>query len=203
MASLELDLNLQQELLNALTALSKVDKTWIDSPATVALVAGMLALLGSLITHWFNTNSEKSRQKHEAELKKLESDIRKQENIQEKQLGALVQLSEITYEVTPTVWSAPNYDSYDAYSEVFFSMGSLLEKLDNFLKKYSYILPQDVISHVNAVMFKCNDKHWGASLSEGPDYESTKDELKAAEEVIDSLQSAVDTFKLKLGVTNA
>ena len=203
MASLELDLNLQQELLNALTALSKVDKTWVDSPATVALAAGLLALLGSLLTHWFNANSEKSRQEHEAVLKKLESDIRKQENIQEKQLGALVQLSEITYEVTPTIWSAPNYDSYDAYSEVFFSMGNLLDKLDDFLKAYSYILPQDVISHVNEVMFKCNDKHWAAALSEGPEYEPTNNELKAAEEVIDSLQSAVDTFKLKLAVTSA
>ena len=201
MASLELDLNLQHELLSSLAALS--DKTWVDSPATVALVAGLIALLGSVLTHLFNANSEKSRQKHESGIKKLESDIRKQENIQEKQLEALVQLSKITYEVTPTVWSAPDYDSYDAYSEVFFSMGSLLNKLDNFLNTYSYILPQDIISHVNEVMFKCNDKHWGSSLSQGPEYEPTKAELKAAEEVIESLRIAVDAFKLKLGVTIA
>lgn len=190
-------------MLDALVALSRVEKTWVDSPATVALVAGLLALLGSLITHWFNGRSEKSRQNHESEIKKLESDIRKQENIQERQLEALVQLSKITYEVTPTVWSHPDYDSYDAYSEVVISMGGLLDKLDDFLKENSYILPQDVISNINEVMYKCNDKHWGASLAEEPGYEPTKNEIEAAEDVIDKLHSSVNAFKLKLGVTSA
>jgi hypothetical protein len=191
-------------MLDALVALSKVEKTWVDSPATVALVAGLLALLGSLITHLFNGISEKSRQNHESEIKKLESDIRKQENIQERQLEALVQLSKITYEVTPTVWSRPDYDSYDAYSEVVNSMGSLLDKLDDFLKTTSYILPQNVISNIKEVMYKCNDTHWGASLAEEPGYyEPTKNELEAAADVIDKLHSSVNAFKLKLGVTSA
>lgn len=201
--ALELDLNFQQELVSAIAALSNVDKSWVDSPAIVALVAGLVALLGSWLTHWFNANSENSRHKNEADLKRLESDIRKQENIQEKQLEALIELSNITHEVQPTIWSSPNYDSYDAFSEVFFSMGTLLGKLDSFLKAYSYIMPQDIISHVNEVMFKCNDKHWGSLLADGPEYEPTNIELEAAEAVLHSLQSAVKSFKSSLGVTNA
>lgn len=201
MASLELDLNLQKELLNALAALS--DTTWVDSPATVAFVASLIALLGSALTQLFNAKSEKSRLEHETDLKKLESDIKKQENIQERQLEALVQLSKITYEATPTIWPAPNYDSYDAYSEVCTSMGSLLNKLDNFLKTFSYILPQDIILRVSEVIFNCNDKHWGPSLAEGPGYEPTETELEAAKEVIQSLMLAVDALKIKLGVTSA
>lgn len=201
--ALELDLNFQQELIRAIAALSKGDKSWVDSPAIVALVAGLLALLGSLSAHLFNTNSEKSRQKNEADLKRLESHIRKQENIQKKQLDALIELSSITHEIKPTIWSSPDYNNHDAYSEVFFSMGNLLEKLDSFLKEYSYIMPQDIITHVSDVMFKCNDKHWGSSLANGPGYEPTKIELDAAEAVLNSLQLAVDSFKSSLGVTNA
>jgi hypothetical protein len=114
----------------------------------------------------------------------------------------LIGLSSITHEIKPTIWSNPDYDSHNAYSEVFFSMESLLGKLDSFLKEYSYIMPQDIITYVSDIMFQCNDKHWGSSLAGGPEYEPTKTELEAAEVLLNSLQLAVDSFKSSLGVIN-
>lgn len=112
-----------------------------------------------------------------------------------------MELSNITYEIQPTIWLSPDYDSYDAYSEVFFAMGSLLEKLDIFLKNYNYIMPQEIIISVNKVMDECNKKHWDYSPTGNTEYEPTKTELKAAESVLQSLLFAVKDFKKSLGIT--
>jgi hypothetical protein len=199
---LELDLNLQQELIRAIAAFNG-ERAWYESSAAIALASGLVAILGGLLSHLFSYLSEQQRQKASSALIKLESEIRKQENIQEKQLDALMALAEINHELSPTIWSGPDYDSHEAYSEVVFSMGSLLGKLDKFLKEYSYIMPNEIITLVNVVMFKCNERHWGASTAETPDYQPNESEIEAAETVLKFLHESVAQFKKILGVSNA
>jgi len=199
---LELDLNLQKELIDAITSLNS-NTTWIYSPVVIAFVAGFFATLGGVLTHCFNIYSEKSRQQNEASLKRIESDIRKQEHIQEKQLIALSNLSKISHKMQPTIWSNPDFDSDDAYANVVFSMHTILSQLDEFLESYGYIVPDEIVTQLNIVMFKCNDTHWGASLSNDSNYEPTNIEKEAAKDILKFLSSAVSDFKKALGVINA
>ncbi|MBY6186785.1 hypothetical protein KUV89_09145 [Marinobacter hydrocarbonoclasticus] len=128
---MELDLIFQQELIKAIAAFNG-DRSWYESPAAIALASGLVAILGGIISHLFNLHSENQRKKSEYDMVRLESEIRKQESIHDKQIEALMALSKINRDLQPTIWSSPDYDSNDAYSDVVFSMGRLLSELDNF-----------------------------------------------------------------------
>ena len=199
---MELDLNLQNELINAIASLHG-ESTWIYSPAAVALVSGFVAIMGSLLTQYFNLRGKKEQHENDEKIKNIESDIRKQENIQNLQLDALSKLSEINNYMQPNIWSTPNYDSHNAYSEVVFNMSNLLEKLNDFLNSYSYIIPSETITHLNNVLFLCNETHWSVSSSDSPYYEPDEKEINAAKTVIDNLSTAVEELKGALGVTAA
>jgi len=200
---LELDLNLQKELITAITAALKGSKSWVDSAAVIALVSGALAILASILTNLFNSKSEKLRYSSEIKLKVIDSNNAKQERIQEKQLDSLSCVSKILHNLKPMIWTDPAFESYDAYRTIVFKMDSLRTELSSYLEVHSYITPDEIITHISDVIYLCNDNSWSVIMSEGPEYETTESERNAAKNILDKLELAVREFKIKLGVTNA
>ena len=199
---MDVDITIQQELIKAIAAFNR-EKSWFDTAAAIALVSGAIALLGAIITHIFNTLFEKRRFTRDIAIKHVEFEIRKLENIQAQQIEALKSLSIIKQETIPTVWPKPEYEEYEAHSDIVFSMSSLLDKLNSYLKDYSYILPGLIIEKMNKVIYICNQEHWGASLAQDPGYEPSEVETDAAKSLINELSDAVTEFKNILGVKNA
>ena len=200
---MELDLNLQKELITAITAALKGSKSWVDSPAVIALVSGALAILAAILTNLFNSKSEKARYNSEIELKEIDSNNAKQEKIQEKQLDSLSCVSKILHNLKPMIWTDPLFDSHEAYSSIVFKMDSLRTELSSYLEVHSYITPDEIITHISDVIYLCNDNSWSVIMSQGPEYETTEPERDAAKNILDKLELAVREFKIKLGVTNA
>ena len=149
---MDIDLNLQKELIEAILSFNS-EKSWVDYPAVIALVSGFIGVFSAWLTQNSNSKSEEKRINKEIEFKHIELEARKKENIQIKQLNVLKELSQICHDIEPTVWPYPNYDSYDAYSEIFSNMNTILSQLDKFLSKNDYIVPPDITRKIREVMF--------------------------------------------------
>lgn len=195
---MELDINLQNELISAISALN-VNKSWLENPAIIALISGFMAIMGAVISNIYNLKSEDKRNKAEVIKINIEFEIRKKEKIYDYQLEALIELSLINHDLTPTAWPYREYDSYESNKEIVSDMPDLIEKLDLFLKKYSYILPAPILENINNIIFICNENHWNASNSETPIYNPTDKEIEAAEVVIKELHESIKNFKEILG----
>lgn len=200
---LELDLNLQKELITAITAALKGSKSWVDSPAVIALVSGAMAILAAILTNLFNTRSEQARHDSEIKLKEIDSKNAQQEKIREKQLDSLNCVAKILHDLTPLIWSDPSFDSYDAYSSIVLEMDGLRTELSTYLREHSYITPDEIITHINDVIYLCNDNCWQVIVESGPEYETSVKECDAAKDILDKLKLSVREFKIKLGITNA
>ncbi|MCG5501875.1 hypothetical protein [Ectothiorhodospira lacustris] len=198
---MELDINLQSELISAISAFT-AGKSWYESPAIIALVSGFLAIMGGVISNWANLRSEDQRNKAELEKVAIEFEIRKKEKVYDCQLKALTELSIINHGLTPTAWPSREYDAHEASEEIVFGMSGLIDQLDTFLKKYSYALPESVLDKIRGVIFECNENHWGASTAETPDYRPSKREIQAAESIVENLSQIIKYFKKMLGVEN-
>ncbi|MCC2522195.1 hypothetical protein [Vibrio coralliilyticus] len=195
---MEIDVKVQEQLIKAIESISST--SWHESPGFIAVVSGGLTLLGSYVTFCFNKKAEKQRIENEYNLKKVELENIRKEHIQNDQLAALKALSGLSHNLRPTIWGSPDYDSHEAYTDVVFRMGGFLSKLDSFLNDHRFSLPSNVIDKLDDVLFKCNSSHWGASMSDTPDYTPTSTELDNAKEVLELLSSVEKEFKQSLGI---
>jgi hypothetical protein len=166
----------------------------------VAAISGAMALAGVLLNQLSHQWGEMKRHKRDINLRFVESEIRKQENIQDLQLQALKGLVTIYQETIPNRWSSPDSDSDCAYSYVLDDMSDLIDKLNNYLKDFDYILPRKVTIKINSAIYQCNQGHWGVSTSEEPAYEPSRLELELAKGVLDSLTSSITIFKVYMGI---
>lgn len=170
------------------------------SPIFVTAISGAMALAGVLLNQLSHLWGEKKRHESDVNLRFVESEIRKQENIQALQLQALKGLVTIYQEIIPNRWPSPHSDSDYAYSAVLEAMSDLIDKLDDYLKNFSYILPDKVTVKINNAIYKCNQGHWGISTSEDPAYEPSKQEVELAKGVLQSLSGSITIFKACLGI---
>jgi hypothetical protein len=170
------------------------------SPIFVATISGAMALAGVLLNQLSHLWGEKKRHKRDVNLRHVESEIRKQENIQALQLQSLKELVTIYQGVLPNIWPSPNFESVDAYIEILYSMPDLMKHLDDYLKSFGYILPNKVMDKINMTLYQCNEGHWGASTCKDPAYEPSKLEVELAKGVLQSLSDSITIFKTCLGI---
>ncbi|MER0170305.1 MAG: hypothetical protein E6Q59_03175 [Nitrosomonas sp.] len=170
------------------------------SPIFVATISGVMALAGVLLNQLSHLWGEKKRHERDVNLRLVESEIRKQENIQALQLQSLKELVTIYQGVLPNIWPSPNFESDDAYIEILYSMPDLMKQLDGYLKSFGYILPNKVMDKINMALYQCNEGHWGASTCENPAYEPSKHEVELAKGVLQSLSDSITIFKTCLGI---
>ncbi|TOP31895.1 hypothetical protein CGH18_24035 [Vibrio parahaemolyticus] len=133
-------------------------------------------------------------------MKQVELENLRKEHLQNDQIVALRELSKLSHNLRPTIWSSPDYDSDEAYTDVLFSLGSFLGNLDDYLRTYRYIVPSSVLSKLEDVLFKCNSSHWQASGRNPEEYTPTRSDLKDAENILDLLSEAESEFKVWLGL---
>lgn len=169
-------------------------------PVVTAVISGISALAGVFLSQIFQYWSETNRHKRDVSMKHVESHIRKQENIQALQLQALKDISAIYQKVIPNIWSSPDFEEEDAYRHILQSMRGLMEQLNDYLKNYGFIIPSLVEKSISDILYKCNQAHWRASTSEGPEYEPSKQEIELTKDAIQTLTRAISDFKMHLGV---
>lgn len=197
---MEIEIKLSQELIEAIAAFS-ARAAWYESAAAVAIASGLVAVIGGIVSHFFNQRSESERRDAEKQRMQQEHENRKVEKMHEMQVEALKALALINENLLPTVWPNPDYDSYEAYSEVVCKMSELLNSLDKYLKQWSYVLPENIIRQLRDVIYHCNQEHWGATTADdGINYEPTEREREAAEEIVDNLEKAISDLKQLLGL---
>ncbi|MGL4249772.1 MAG: hypothetical protein ACRCR1_03800 [Aeromonas sp.] len=195
---MKIDIIIQEQLIKAIESIST--KSWYDSSVIIAVASGCLTLLGTYVTFCFNKKAECQRIENEFNLKKIELENRHKDHIRNDQIAALKALSKLSHDLRPTVWGSPDYDSNEAYTDVVLRMGGFLDKLDKFLSEHRFSLPSSVINKLDDVLYKCNSSHWGASMSNCPEYTPTPSELDNAKDVLNLLSSVEKEFKKSLGI---
>ena len=196
---MEIEVRLPKELIDAVAAMSP-GSAWYESGAAIAVFSGLIAVLGGVVSHLFNQRSESKRRESERKIMQQAHDNRKVEKMHDTQVEALKVLSLINENLLPTVWPNPDYDAHEAYSGVVWKMYSLLNELDDYLKEWSYVLPENIISQVRNIIFLCNEEHWGATTAPGPDYEPSEREIKFAGIIVGDLAKVISDLKQLLGM---
>lgn len=197
---MEVDVNFQQEIIKATTAILSAEKPWFESPFALVGLSSCMALLGSFLTQYSNSRSEKTRHQNQTELIKVESEVKKNINVHNLQLNALKALSEINHAFQPLIHTNPDFDTNDAYAPIVHRMSGLLNSLVEYLRVHSYIIPNDVINKIEEVINICNETHWPATIVNSPDYEATTSEIEAAQLALNNLDNSLNQFKSQLGV---
>lgn len=180
---------------------SEFNNDVFSSPVFVATISGLMVLGGALLNQSFHLWSKKKRHERDVNIRLVESEIRKQENIQSLQLQALKDLCVAHQDALPNIWSSPDSDAHDAYVRILYHMPNLLKQINSYLRSYNYIIPDKVADHLNMVLYKCNQGHWGASTSEQPAYEPSEYETELAKGVLELLIESITAFKRHLGIS--
>jgi hypothetical protein len=190
-----IEIILQKEIVDSLVYALKQENHWYEATWFISSITAALTLAAATITNKINSNGNYN-------LKQLESQLKIQESVLGIKLEALKSLTSITRELTPTIWPDPSFDSTEAYTEVFSGMDGLRKKLDGYLNSFNYILSDEVIKEVENVLYICNINQDNGANS-GQDYKITKNEEKAAKNVLESLNNAAVIFKkeLKISIT--
>ncbi|MCG9694999.1 hypothetical protein L1D55_25390 [Vibrio sp. Isolate22] len=190
-------LEVQQEVLDAITAIA--NPSWWDSPAAIVIWSGLMTALGAGITYFVNQKLEDRKMQSEVALRKVDLDNARKESVLVDQKAALKELSTLSHNVRPTVWTSPDYDAHQAYSDVVLSMFGFLNKLDDYLRNNRYLLSQEVIETLEDVMFICNQCHWNTSLD--LDHDVTETEIESAKSVLEKMSKAEEKLRKQLNIT--
>lgn len=187
----DVSIELQKELIEALSALSSEKSLW-ESPFAVGLVAAFSAIAATTIERW-----------QAYRLQERQSDIDKQLQMYSQQIEALKSLSQITHSVTPNDEPTQGADSHEWLSPIVSSLSRVIRNLDDYLKNYSHITPTQVIPHIRNAIHIANDHKWGAIYADDPNYEPTSDEIDGVDKLIIGLNKSVEKFKKEVGVAGA
>ena len=188
---MDVSIELQQELLDAIAALGAGKPIW-ESPFAIGLLTAIAAISASLIQRWQSFR-----------LQERQSQIERQLRIHELQMTALKSLSLIEHSVSPNDEPHPGADAHEWLAPIVHSLSNVVSKLDQYLKDYSYVSPTTVISHIRTAINLANEHKWNSILNNSPDYEPTSQEIDGIIELIKELFEATQTFKTSLGVTGA
>lgn len=188
---MDVNIEIQQELINAITALGASKPIW-ESAFAVGLLTAIVAISTSLIQRWQTFR-----------LQERQSQIEKQLRVYELQMAALKNLALIEHRVTPNDEPHPGADVYEWLSPIVHSLSNVVSELDVYLKEYSYVSPSAVICHVRSALNVANEHKWGAIMDNSPEYEPSNEEIEAIVSLIKELSEATKSFKVSLGVTGA
>jgi hypothetical protein len=188
---MDLSIELQQELIEAIAALGASKPIW-ESPFAVGLLTAFAAISASLIQRW-----------QAFRLQERQSQIERQLRIHELQMEALKSLALIEHRITPNDEPNPGADVHEWLSPIVHSLSSVVSTLDQYLKEHGYVSPSAVISHIRNALNIANEHKWGAIMNDSPDYEPSKQEIDAIVNLIKELSEATISFKISLGVTGA
>lgn len=188
---MEVSVELQKELIDALAALSQEQSFW-ESPVAVGLVAALAAISASLLERW-----------QAFRLQERQSEIERKLRIHELQMKALKSISEITHSITPNNEPIEGADSHEWLSPIVYSLGNVIVRLDEYLKIYGHVSPTGLIVHIRSAIDIANKHKWGAQLSNSPDYEPTNEEIQGVTDLIKELSDGVKKFKSFVGVPGA
>jgi hypothetical protein len=188
---MDVSIELQKELIEALKALSGEKSLW-ESPFAVGLLTTFAVITATAIERW-----------QAYHLQERQSDIDKQLQILTQQMEALKSLSQATHSVTPNDEPMQGSDSHEWLSPIVSSLSSVIRTLDDYLKNYSHITPTDVIPHIRNAINIANDHKWGALSADNHEYEPSSDEIDGVLNLIKELNDGVEKFKKVVGVTGA
>jgi len=187
---MEISIELQKELIDALVAFSKEKPFW-ESPIAVGLLAASAVIVASLLERW-----------QAFRLQERQSDIEKHLRVHELQIEALRALSVIEHSVTPNNEPVQGADSHEWLSPVVYDLNRVIGKLDVYLKSYAHVSPSIVIKHIRKATDIANEHKWGVMMSDENGYEPTSEEVQGVVDLIDELSSAMQKFKCSVGVTD-
>jgi len=159
-----------------------------------------MTILGAVVTHCFNLRSEAKRIDAEQHFQRIEFDNLKKEKIHQDQVSSLKEYSKIYHDFRPIVWSSPDMDSYEVYSQVVKGMGDFLIELNMFIREHRFVLPVVIVDDLESVVFLLNEHHWEATKAECSEYIAQSDEIKAAETAIQMLENIEKDFKRLLSI---
>lgn len=186
---MEVSLELQKELIEAIAALGKSKPIW-ESPLAVGILTAIVAIASAFIQRW-----------QAFRLQERQSQIEKQLRIHELQMQALKDLSLIEHSVTPNDEPHPGADAHDWLSPIVYSLSAVVSELDRYLKAHSYVSPTAVIDHIRNALDIANENKWGTILNDNLEYEPSSEEIDAVLKLINELSEASKSFKESLGVT--
>lgn len=188
---MEVSIELQKELIEALAAFNKGKPFW-DSPLAVGLLAAIAAIAATAVERW-----------QAYRLQERQSEIDKHLRVHEQQMEALKSLSQILHSVTPNNEPTEGADAHEWLSPVVHSLDMIITSLDDYLKEYSHITPSVVITHIRNAIDSANEHKWGVLNSKNPDYEPSSKEIDGALYLIRELGAGVVNFKSAIGVAGA
>lgn len=188
---MEVSVELQQELIEAITALGSSKPFW-ESPFAVSLLTAISVIGATLIQRW-----------QAFRLQERQSQIERQLRMHELQMVALRSLSLIEHRISPNDEPNPGADAHEWLSPIVHSLSKVVSELDQYLKEHGYVSPSVVISHVRNALNIANEHKWATMLSESPDYESSPEEIDAVLNLIKELSKATRSFKVSIGVIGA
>jgi len=188
---MDVSIELQKELIEALAALSG-DKSLWGSPIAVGLLAAFTAIIATASERWLAYR-----------LQERQSEIDKHLRMHEQQMKALKSLSQATHHVTPNDEPMQGADSYEWLGPIVSSLGGVIQTLDNYLKNYGHITPADVIPHIRSAINIANNHKWDAMYSNSHIHEPTSEEIDGVINLIKELDDGVEKFKKVVGVAGA
>lgn len=186
---MEVSIELQKELIDVLAAFNRDKPIW-ESPIAVGLLTALATISASLLGRW-----------QAFKLQERQSEIEKQLRIHELQMEALKSLSEIQYSITPKNEPIQGADLSEWLSPVVPSLGEVVNKLDDYLKKYGHISPCCVVKHIWKAIEIANRHKWGPRMSDNPNhYEPDDEDIQGVSDLIQELEDAAKQFKTSAGI---
>jgi len=185
---LEISIQFQQQLINALAAL-KHNSAWWESGFAIGILTASTAILTALLQN-----------RHASKIQARQSEIEKALKLQDLQLNALKALSRVAHEVTPREEPSPDADSHEWLAPVVGRLGRVITNLNEYLLEFGHISPPSVCVHIDKAIEVCNKNKWGHILADSTDYEPSTQETAAVLELIKELENAIGKFKIRLSV---
>jgi len=187
---MEVSIELQKELIDALIAFSR-DKPFWESPVAIGLLTALTAIATSLLGRW-----------QAFRLQERQSEIEKQLRTHELQMEALKSLSVIEHSVMPRSEPIQGADEYEWLNPIVHKLSAVLDELDGYLKNYGYVSPSCVIDHIHSAINIANQHKWGVSENL-EHYDPTDEEINGVKSLIEELAVAVKKFKASIGIPGA
>ena len=190
---MEVSLQLQQQVLDLLAKLITPESPpWYGSAIIlIPIITALSTLAGAVATQYLNV-------RRETKSKLLEAQLRRQDSLYSLRSTALKDLYCLLRKIEPISWPSPDYEYDESLDDVVAKMGALISDLDYFLNNFAYILPEPVTTFLQRAVVICNQRHWGATRADDPEYSPNNQERELAEQARDSLWSAFKLLKQEI-----
>ncbi len=181
---------------NVVPLLEKISKS--SSDFDVALLSGVLVLIGAILGHVVNLCLEKNRQLHTERINSENHRKETEKVLMSKQQIALKELSKILHKDIYINWQAPDYSDDEAYGDIANRLPEILEKLDSFNYEYAYVLPKKYLDMLGNATFACNQANWSGAYDTHSSHEVSDIKKEQTKIVLDNVAKCVSELKKKL-----